>query len=212
MAGKRSTGKEMQLQNFYNFGIIFRPWDFPKIFQKKHEIYKSFVATCNLPDTRISNSCTSYNIMWYHYYTKVNLVLLFISQVFPNAFIHTCLFHNSVAIFTSYHTAFFMIPRVWSEYLYYHNQTPLVWWTHNLIGHYVPIIYLWSMYHEKLSREFSLLCSCVSAICHLSWTHIVHGGLAMNRAYLNLSSLEWQVLWIVAIISHMASGVLLKML
>ena len=149
--------------------------------------------------------------MWYHYYTKVNMVLLAFAHIRPNTIMFTCLWHNCLAVFTSYHAAF-MIPGTWNGYLSQHNQTVRMMIIHNLVGHYAPIAYLYMKLCNQIDAQHSLECSLVSACFHLAWTWIVHGGLAMNDAYVKLTLVQWRMLWLLAVTTHITSGIMLPKL
>lgn len=144
---------------------------------------------------------------WYEYYTKINLLMLGMSKLLPSEYVDMFLWHNSLAIWTSFHAAFALIPRAYSQYLKERNLTHFQYWLHNIIGHYVPLIYL-AKRRAYMHRYWSLQAAVCSLCTHCAWSWIVHGGWAMNSAYVSLLDSEWRQLWCVAIMTHMLSGYL----
>jgi hypothetical protein len=129
-------------------------------------------------------------------------------------FIYTMLWTNSWAIFTSYHASRIFDKDSWKNYRTYHQQSVAHFWCNNLIGHYVPILYLWhqrAIIQGSYSIPLALFAGFLTCSTHCAWTWLIHGGWAM-KTYVQLSPKVWIRLWQVAIASHFLSGMLLSII
>ncbi len=150
--------------------------------------------------------------MWYHFYTQINLFALcgvkllspFISS-FAHTFLMTTLWTNSWAIFVSYHASPILLSSAWSDFRKTQNQSLFVFWRNNLIGHYLPIIYIWYMHRKNLYSNMGIPAGITSACIHILWTWMIHGGWEMH-AYVSLPRRVWMQLWKIAIATHICTG------
>jgi hypothetical protein len=147
--------------------------------------------------------------MWYHFYTKVNLLFGLFLMLTKNRILHTMFFTNSMAIFTSYHSAIIVHKGFPVDFMVKHNQSWLRWLTNDIVGHVVPLFYTY-MKKDLLDRQRGVLCGLSSALVHCTWTQVIHGGWSMDNAYLQLPLDKWKKLWMVAVATHVLSGVALQ--
>lgn len=143
---------------------------------------------------------------WYEYYTQVHLALLALTRLRPTAFMDMLLWHNSLAIWTSFHACFVFIPHAYAQYCQQNELSHFQYWRNNFLGHYLSLLYL-ARRRAYMHSEWSLPASLMSLGMHIGWGWAVHGGWSMNTSYVHLPEKEWRKLWAIAACTHLLSGV-----
>lgn len=145
--------------------------------------------------------------MLHHIYNGYTRLHIFSIIVLPNIpFINTILLINSIAIFLSFNSARFFDPTAFERFANKYKISIIKFHFVNFIIHFLPIIYC-SMRTISIHVKQASLISCLS---QCMWPIIVHRTMYLNKPYIYFPKRIWHVMWLVAILSHIISGIVLN--